>query len=373
MIPAPEAVELAARLGISLDDFGFCRTDGFSPLSTSLDGVFACGVFQGPKDIPETVVQAGAAAEAASAFLSEVRGTLTRQKDYPPERDVAGQAPRIGIFVCHCGINIGGIVNVSEVKEYARTLPDVAYVDENLYTCSQDTQEKIKKAIEEHHLNRVVVASCSPRTHEPLFQETIREIGLNKYLFEMANIRDQCSWVHMLLPLEATAKAKDLLRMAVAKARLLQPLEEPTLGITKKALVIGGGLAGMNPPRPWPAKGFTNALVEKKRSSAETSVIYIIPSKGRMFRASKIPSGRFCPHRNHRLHGAEQKRRRLSGQFPRRYLRSREDGNTNGVRRSRAPGKTVPPSISTARRAASLRALEGNSPPWKSEKYRNVA
>ena len=264
MKPAPEALELAARLGISLDDFGFCRTDGFSPLSTSLDGVFACGVFQGPKDIPETVVQAGAAAEAASAFLSEVRGTLTRQKDYPPERDVAGQAPRIGIFVCHCGINIGGIVNVPEVKEYARTLPDVAYVDENLYTCSQDTQEKIKKAIEEHHLNRVVVASCSPRTHEPLFQETIREAGLNKYLFEMANIRDQCSWVHMLLPLEATAKAKDLLRMMVAKARLLKSLEEPTLGVTKRALVIGGGLAGMKAALGLARQGFASALVEKE-------------------------------------------------------------------------------------------------------------
>ncbi|MBU4370344.1 MAG: FAD-dependent oxidoreductase [Proteobacteria bacterium] len=264
MKPAPDALDLAGRLGISLDDYGFCKTDGFAPLNTSRDGVFACGVFQGPKDIPETVVQAGAAAEAASAFLSEVRGTLTKTKEYPPERDVAGQAPRIGVFVCHCGINIGGVVNVPEVKEYARTLPNVEYVDENLYTCSQDTQEKIKKAIEEHRLNRVVVASCSPRTHEPLFQETIREIGLNKYLFEMANIRDQCSWVHMQLPQEATAKSKDLLRMAVAKARLLQPLEEPTLGITKKALVIGGGLAGMKAALGLARQGFASALVEKE-------------------------------------------------------------------------------------------------------------
>jgi heterodisulfide reductase subunit A-like polyferredoxin len=264
MKPAPEALDLAARLGISLDDSGFCRTDEFSPLSTSREGVFACGVFQGPKDIPETVVQAGAAAEAASAFLSDARGTLTREKDYPPERDVAGQAPRIGVFVCHCGINIGGIVNVPEVKEYASTLPGVAYVDENLYTCSQDTQEKIKKAIVEHRLNRVVVASCSPRTHESLFQETIREAGLNKYLFEMANIRDQCSWVHMQLPLEATAKAKDSLRMVVAKARLIQPLDEPTLGITKKALVIGGGLAGMRAALGLARQGFLSALVEKE-------------------------------------------------------------------------------------------------------------
>jgi heterodisulfide reductase subunit A-like polyferredoxin len=265
MKPAPDALALAGRLGIALDDHGFCKTDGFAPLSTSRDGVFACGVFQGPKDIPETVVQAGAAAEAASAFLSEVRGTLTRQKEYPQERDVAGEKPRIGVFVCHCGINIGGIVNVPEVKEFARGLPNVAYVDENLYTCSQDTQEKIKKAIEEHRLNRVVVASCSPRTHEPLFQETIREIGLNKYLFEMANIRDQCSWVHMQLPLEATAKSKDLVRMAVAKARLLQPLDEPTLGITKKALVIGGGLAGMKAALGLARQGFASALVEREK------------------------------------------------------------------------------------------------------------
>ncbi|MBU2055296.1 MAG: FAD-dependent oxidoreductase, partial [Proteobacteria bacterium] len=264
MKPAPGALELAGRLGVSLDERGFCRTDGFSPLNTSRAGVYACGVFQGPKDIPETVVQAGAAAEAASAFLSDVRGTLARRKDYPPERDITGQKPRIGVFICHCGINIGGIVNVPEVKEFARTLPDVEYVDENLYTCSQDTQEKIKKAICEHHLNRVVVASCSPRTHEPLFQETIREAGLNKYLFEMANIRDQCSWVHMQLPLEATAKAKDLLRMVVAKARLIESLEEPTLEINKRTLVIGGGLAGMKVALGLARQGFASALVERE-------------------------------------------------------------------------------------------------------------
>ncbi len=266
MRPSPETHELAGRLGVSLDNDGFCRTDAFAPLATSRAGVFACGVFQGPKDIPETVVQAGAAAEAASAFLAEARGTLTRTKEYPPERDVAGQAPRIGVFVCHCGINIGGIVDVPGVKEFARTLPGVVHVDENLYTCSQDTQEKIKKAIEEHSLNRVVVASCSPRTHEPLFQETIREAGLNKYLFEMANIRDQCSWVHMQLPREATAKAKDLLRMVVAKARLIRSLDEPTMGITNRALVIGGGLAGMKAALGLARQGFASALVEKEES-----------------------------------------------------------------------------------------------------------
>jgi heterodisulfide reductase subunit A-like polyferredoxin len=262
--PSKGAKELAQRLDLKLDDYGFCKTDEFSPLHTSRPGVFVCGAFQSPKDIPETVAQASAAVTSASTFLSDVRGTLTKKKDYPEEVNVRGQEPRIGLFVCHCGINIGGVVNVPEVKEYAKTLDGVAYVEENLYTCSQDTQEKIKKAIQEHRLNRVVVASCSPRTHEPMFQETIREMGLNKYLFEMTNIRDQCSWVHMHQPMEATQKAKELLRMAVAKARLLQPLKEPVVEVTKKGLVIGGGLSGMKAALELAHQGFDCALVEKE-------------------------------------------------------------------------------------------------------------
>jgi heterodisulfide reductase subunit A len=189
---------------------------------------------------------------------------LTKKKDYPAEVDVKDQEPRIGVFVCHCGINIGGVVKVPEVKEYAKTLEGVVYVDENLYTCSQDTQEKIKKAIQEHQLNRVLVASCSPRTHEPMFQETIREMGLNKYLFEMTNIRDQCSWVHMHQPEEATEKSKELLRMAVSKSRLLQPLKEPVVEVIKKGLVIGGGLSGMRAALELAQQGLDCALVEKE-------------------------------------------------------------------------------------------------------------
>ena len=219
--PPKAATDLAHRLGLKLDQYGFCKTEEFSPLQTSQPGIYVCGAFQGPKDIPETVTQASAAMASASAFLTDVRGTLTKKRDYPPEMDVKGQEPRIGIFVCHCGINIGGVVNVPEVVEYAKTLRGVAFVEENLYTCSQDTQEKIKKAIQDYQLNRVVVASCSPRTHEPLFQETIRQVGLNKYLFEMTNIRDQCSWVHMQQPKEATQKAKELLQMIVAKSQTL--------------------------------------------------------------------------------------------------------------------------------------------------------
>jgi len=169
LTPSTGAKELATKLGLELDAYGFCKTEEFTPLQTSQPGVYVCGAFQGPKDIPETVAQASGAVAAASSLLSDVRGTLTTKKDYPEETEVSGQKPRIGVFVCHCGINIGGVVNVPEVKDYARTLEDVVFVEENLYTCSQDTQEKIKKAVEENQLNRVVVASCSPRTHEPMF------------------------------------------------------------------------------------------------------------------------------------------------------------------------------------------------------------
>jgi heterodisulfide reductase subunit A-like polyferredoxin len=263
LTPPSGARELAERWGLEFDAYGFCKTHEFSPLSTSRPGIYVCGAFQGPKDVPETVAQASGAAASASSSLASVRGTLVREKEYPPERDVSGEEPRIGVFVCHCGINIGGVVDVPQVREFAKGLRDVVYVEENLYTCSQDTQEKIKKAVEEHDLNRVVVASCSPRTHEPLFQETIREIGLNKYLFEMANIRDQCSWVHMNEPEEATEKAKELVQMTVAKARLSQPLEEPVAEVIGKGLVIGGGLAGMTCALEMAHQGFDCYLIEK--------------------------------------------------------------------------------------------------------------
>ena len=261
--PKPGAVELAKRLGIELNEYEFCRTHGFSPVNTSREGIFVCGAFQGPKDIPETVMQASSAAAASSALLSEARGELVAKKEFPPETVVTGEPPRIGVFVCHCGINIGGIVNVPEVKDYAASLPNVVFVDENLYTCSQDTQESMKEKIVEYRLNRVVVASCSPRTHEPLFQETLQEQGLNKYLFEMANIRDQCSWVHQHQPELATQKAKDLVRMAVAKARLSEPLRLISLKSTPSALVIGGGIAGMVNSLNLADQGFEVHLVEK--------------------------------------------------------------------------------------------------------------
>jgi len=261
--PSPESIKLAKELGIQLNPYGFCYTGMFSPVETSKPGIFVCGAFQGPKDIPETVMQASGSAAKSASLLSPARNTLTKKKEYPPEKDVSGEEPRIGVFVCHCGINIGGVVNVPEVTEYTKSLPNVVYAENNLYTCSQDTQEKIKAMIGEHNLNRVVVASCSPRTHEPLFQETIREAGLNKYLFEMTNIRDQCSWVHRERPKEATQKAKELVRGAVAKARLIQPLEELSVPVIPKGLIIGGGIVGMTAALELANQGFECFLIEK--------------------------------------------------------------------------------------------------------------
>ena len=263
--PPPGIEDLARKLGIELNEFGFCKVDPTRPLETSRPGIFVCGAFAGPKDIPDSVAEASGAAAKAASVISSERGKLVVKKEYPPEIEVRpDEEPRIGVFICHCGINIGGIVNVPEVVEYAKTLPGVVYAEDNLYTCSQDTQERIKEKIKEYKLNRVVVASCSPRTHEPLFRETVREAGLNPYLFEMANIRDQCSWVHMHDPKAATEKAKDLVRMAVAKARLLRPLRKPVISITPVALVIGGGLSGMTAALELAEQGFEVHLVERE-------------------------------------------------------------------------------------------------------------
>jgi len=263
--PPKEVLRLADQFGVDLNEHGFAEIKGFAPVETTKPGVYVCGPFAGPKDIPETVMEASAGAGKAMALLKEQRGTLITHKEYPPEKDVAGQEPRIGVFVCHCGRNIGGYADVPSIVEYARTLPNVVYAEDNLYTCSTDTQEQITRLIDEQDLNRVVVASCSPRTHEPLFRNTCREAGLNEYLFEMANIRDQCTWVHMNEPQEATRKASDLVRMAVAKARLLEPLKKGLLKVNNDAVVIGGGLAGMTAAINLADQGFKVSLVEKEK------------------------------------------------------------------------------------------------------------
>jgi heterodisulfide reductase subunit A len=261
----PDASGLASALGVELNEHGFISSDDFMSVETSREGVFACGAVESPKDIPDSVVQASASAGMASGRLTEGRGSLIEKTEYPPERDVAGEEPRVGAVICRCGTNIGGIVDVGAVVEYARTLPNVVYADERLYACSQDAQEWIREIVREHGLNRLMVASCTPRTHQPLFRETMRTAGLNKYLFEMSNIREHCSWVHMELPDEATEKAKMLVKMAVEKARLLEPLAEGVTPVTPRALVIGGGGAGMVAALQIADAGFKTYLVEKER------------------------------------------------------------------------------------------------------------
>jgi heterodisulfide reductase subunit A len=258
-----EVRELAARLGIEMTDGHFSKTSAFEPVSTSQPGIFACGAFQGPKDIPQSVVDASAAAAAAGELLASARNTATKTPEVIPETNVTNERPRIGVFVCRCGINIAGVVDVPAVAEYAKTLPYVEYASDNLYSCSQDTQDAMAQLIKQKNLNRVVVAACTPKTHEPLFQETLINAGLNKYLFEMANIRNQDSWVHKNNPELATQKAKDLVRMAVSKVGLMQPLQEAELDINQTALVVGGGISGMATARSLARQGYETHIVEK--------------------------------------------------------------------------------------------------------------
>jgi heterodisulfide reductase subunit A-like polyferredoxin len=262
--PGSGVREMAARLGVELNPFGFCRTDRFAPVTTSRPGIYVAGAFQEPKDIPESVAQASAAAACAMERLASARGSMVRRREYPWERDVADEEPRIGVFICHCGHNIASVVDVEEVARRAAGMPRVAHAEASLYTCSDTNQQHIREMIAEHRLNRLVVASCSPRTHEILFQETLRDAGLNPYLFAMTNIRDQCSWVHRDDPAAATEKAVDLMRMAVARARHLKPLQTGQLPVSQSALVIGGGLAGLTAALAVASQGCGVHLVEKE-------------------------------------------------------------------------------------------------------------
>ncbi len=259
-----DALALARGAGIELDKHRFVSCSDFAPVAASRKGIYVCGAFDGPKDIPQSVVAASAAACGAAGDLAAARGTMTRQPEAVATVDVTGEPPRVGVFICSCGSNIAGVVDVKAVTEYAATLPGVVFTANNMFTCSQDVQDKMAEVIREKGLNRIVVAACTPRTHEPLFQETMEAAGLNKYLFEMANIRNQASWVHGHEPDKATEKSKDLVRMAVAKAMLLAPLAEPTLSITPVALVIGGGVAGMTAALELARQGFPTHIVERR-------------------------------------------------------------------------------------------------------------
>jgi len=260
----PAGVEdLADKFGIELDSYGFCKTNPVNPIETSRPGIFVSGAFRGPIDIPESVVAASGADALCSQLLAYRRGKLARERVYPPERDASGEEPRVGVFVCHCGANIGRVVDVPSVVEYALTLDNVVHAQEDLFTCSTDAARKISDAIKEKGLNRVVVAACTPRTHEPLFRDTLREAGINPYYFEFANIREHCSWVHSREKEAATQKAKDIVRMSVARAALLQPLQEFQLPVDKRGLVVGGGVAGMTSALSLANQGFEVYLVEK--------------------------------------------------------------------------------------------------------------
>jgi heterodisulfide reductase subunit A len=264
-LSAPEDREvISERFGIDLTGHGFCRVEPTNPMETSREGVFVSGAFQGPMDIPESVFSASGAGSQCGTLLNRRRGKLIRERVYPEERDVSGEEPRIGVFVCHCGANIGRVVDVPSTVEYALTLPNVVYAQEQLFSCATNSAQEITDMIREKDLNRVVVAACSPRTLEPLFRDTLREAGINQYYYEMANIREHDSWVHSKEPEEATRKAKDIIRMSVARAGFLEPLQEIDLPVDKRALVVGGGIAGMTCALSIADQGHEVYLLEKE-------------------------------------------------------------------------------------------------------------
>lgn len=265
LTPPKNVDKLKDAAGFVLNEYNFVDTQPWAGEDTSRPGIYVCGAASEPKDIPETVIQASAAAARASELLAEAKGTLVEEKTYPPERDVSEEPPRIGVFVCHCGINISGVVDVEDVTKFARGLPNVVYSEDSLYTCSQDNQQKIKEIIIQQKLNRVVIASCTPRTHEALFQDTIREVGLNLFLLEFVSIREHCSWVHMSDKGRATDKAKELVAMAVSKAKLLRTVHNSTFSIRHEALVVGGGISGMTAALSLSEQGFEVHLVEKEK------------------------------------------------------------------------------------------------------------
>jgi len=261
--PPDDVEKLADKFGIEVESHRFCKTNPVNPIETTRPGIFVSGAFRGPIDIPESVMGASGANALCSQLLAYRRGKLARERVYPPEKDVSGEEPRIGVFVCHCGANIGRVVDVPSVVEYALTLPNVVHAQEDIFSCSTDSAQRIADAIKENDLNRVVVAACTPRTHEPLFRDTLREGGINPYYFEFANIREHCSWVHSREKEAALRKAKDTVRMSVARAALLQPLEEFQLPVDKRGLVVGGGIAGMTSALSLASQGFEVYLVEK--------------------------------------------------------------------------------------------------------------
>ncbi len=258
-----DAVSLAQLFDVDLDQDQFVITSCFEPVQSSRKGVYVTGAFQTPKAIPRSVVQASAAAADASGLLIKKRGTKVKKRGFPKERNIHGKSPVVGVFVCSCGVNIAGTVDVDKVVEYAAQLPDVAYVENNLFSCSVDAQESIIQKIQDFKLNRVVIAACTPRTHEHMFQETLKKAKLNGFMVEMANIRNQNSWVHQKDSASATRKAKDQVRMAVAKVAHNYPLQQDRIKVVKKTLIVGGGVVGMISALTLAGFGLESILVEQ--------------------------------------------------------------------------------------------------------------
>ncbi len=271
LTPPADFKDIAAKCGIELNSHGFCRTNPVNPMQTTRPGVFISGAFQGPVDIPESVVTASGAGSQCGELLSYRRWKLSKERIYPEERDVSREEPRVGVYVCHCGANIGRIVDVPSTVDYALSLPSVVHAEESLFICSTEAAQKLSKSIREKGLNRVVVAACTPRTHEPLFRDTLREAGINQYFYDMANIREHCSWVHSKEQEKATEKAKDIIRMSVARACRLEPLREYDLPVDKAALVVGGGVAGMTCALSIAKQGHQVHLVEREKELGGTA------------------------------------------------------------------------------------------------------
>jgi heterodisulfide reductase subunit A len=269
--PPVDVKSIADKFGIELNHHNFCKINPTNPMSTNRPGIFVSGGFQGPIDIPESVFSASGAGSQIGELLDYRRGNLAKERIYPSERDVSSEEPRIGVFVCHCGANIGRIVNVPETVEYCKTLPNVVHAQEQLFSCATNSAKEITDITKEKGLNRVIVAACSPRTLEPLFRDTVREAGINQYYFEMANIREHNSWVHSKEKEAATEKAHDIIRMSVARARYLEPLREFDLPVNKAALVVGGGIAGMNCALSIASQGHEVHLVEKSSELGGTA------------------------------------------------------------------------------------------------------
>lgn len=249
-------------LNVSHDDLGYITEEGIKDCEEGY--IFYTGYSRKPKDIPNAVAEGSACAARISEKLYPVRFENIKEVEYPKEKPIPdNEDPRVGVLVCQCGINIGGVVDTSKVVEYVSSLPYVARCEENMYSCSSDSQERIKEMIKEYDLNRFIVASCTPRTHEQLFQNTLREAGLNPFLFELVNIRDQDSWVHQKEPEKATEKACDLIRMYLGKVVNLNPQKKIKVPVEQSSLVIGGGITGIVAAHNLAKQGFEVYLVEK--------------------------------------------------------------------------------------------------------------